>query len=182
MKKLGRCDEAVSDLTASISLDGNDWLAYAHRGDCYAALGAQELAVADLEKSARYASPSGPVLNRNAYKYLAMGMPERALYSIDRALRRDPENPSHLDTAGDVLCKLGRHEEARMAYVAAFVIDPAKTTLKFRQLGRAGYDLLPPEKLAAKELIEAFSEWFLDGCPGVVADNLPRWTWIADET
>lgn len=170
-KKLGRLEQALVDLDASLALDGNDWLSYSHRGDIHARLGNTDFAVRDFEKAIAYAPAGSSLLNRTAYKFLLIDMPQRALASVNAALRRQPDNAAYWDTLGDVYCRIGDFDRAGVAFLTAFELDNGIALAKRKQLAKNGYPEVLAGDFSAEEIIGAMALWFADGCPGVVVDN-----------
>jgi tetratricopeptide (TPR) repeat protein len=109
-------DEAAADLTAVIESYPQSPQLYAQRAACYEAQGKADLARADRDKALKFGANDPLTLNNQAWRLVTgpegQRDPARALALIQRAVERQPDDPTLLNTLGVVQYRNARYAEA----------------------------------------------------------------------
>jgi serine/threonine protein kinase/WD40 repeat protein/tetratricopeptide (TPR) repeat protein len=108
--------EAVADLTSVIASYPYDAALYERRAECHEALGQAKKAAADREKAFKLRANDPTWLNNQAWQLVAGPVakrdPARALALIQKAIEREPDNASFLNTLGVALYRSRQYAAA----------------------------------------------------------------------
>lgn len=93
----------------------------------------------EFKHSSLYKSRHWEILNKLTYAYMELGQYDEAMQSIDASLA-DCRDCINVDTKGELLERMGRHEEAEKYYLEAIDIAPSeyikKETIKHLERNR----------------------------------------------
>jgi tetratricopeptide (TPR) repeat protein len=114
--RLQRYSDAVTDYTALIDRGSRDARVYENRAGCYEKLGATEKGTADWDQVLKLRPDDPTALNNTAWRLLTVSPaqrdPVRALELIRRAVNKQPNNPTLLNTLGVAHYRNGQYAEA----------------------------------------------------------------------
>ncbi len=99
-------------------------------GDSYARMGQNSRAEAVLLRAHELSASNAEVLTTLGRVYLAMGAPEKAVTSYDKALSADHKNVSAFTGKGVALDTLSRHKQAQGVYEDGLTFYPTNFILR----------------------------------------------------
>jgi tetratricopeptide (TPR) repeat protein len=120
-------DQVIAACTRVLQSEPNSALAYYNRGQAYVDKEDYDRAIADYTEAIG-ANPKDACIpcayNGRAWSHFKLGKAQQGLSDVDKALELEPNNPSMLDTRGNILAALGRREEAIADFRKALAKKP----------------------------------------------------------
>ncbi len=137
---IGYYDQAISDYSASISLDPRNASVYNNRGNAYHAKHDFDRAIADFDQ----AIALNPVLtlayNNRAVAYAGKGDFDRAIEDYSQAVALDPAYAGAYGNRGNIFFKQGEYDRALADFDQAIAIDQ-RNALFYRSRAKAYQEL-----------------------------------------
>ena len=122
--KLGKCRQAVDDLTESLRLDETDVQHLCRRGNNYSIMGEIDKALADYAAALRLQPDFPAVYRYRSRTYAHQGKFDEALADATAAIRLAPQQPACHHTRSDVYRLMGELDRALADCNEAVRLDP----------------------------------------------------------
>lgn len=137
---IGYYDQAISDYSASISLDPRNANVYNNRGNAYHAKRDYDRAIADFDQAIVLSPGLTLAYNNRAVAYAGKGDLDRAIEDYSQAIALDPAYAGAYGNRGNVFFKKGEYDRALADFDQAIVINP-RSALFYRSRAKAYQEL-----------------------------------------
>ena len=177
--RLQRVDEAISDIQALISIDGERYEWLLARGSAYVEKQRYYAALSDFDRAIALEPDSGQAYRLRALTHAALGETDQAIADQWKAVALSPNRASLYRELGQMYASVGQFDRALQLYDYAISLDDTDVTAfvgraaVLRQLGRTAETISDLRKVMVLSNDEDERSWAAKGIAASQSRRIP---------